>query len=61
MASPYLALWNRLSYASTRAFREAMMCAPCCERPTPLSFKPSATDVTESAGRFYTPPCNATV
>jgi hypothetical protein len=34
----------------------AMMRAPCCERPTPLSFEPSATDVTESAGRFYTPP-----
>jgi hypothetical protein len=45
-----------------RAFREAMMRAPCCERPTPLPFKPSVTDVTESAGRFYTPPPrNATV
>jgi hypothetical protein len=24
-------------------------------------FKPSATDVTEFAGRFYTPPCNVSV
>jgi hypothetical protein len=93
MASPYLALWNRLTDLDPadldavfachelvkatlmritlqavhvhaedyRAFREAMMGAPCCERPTPLSFKPSATDVTELAGRFYTPPCNVTV